>query len=162
MTYKTKKQLDSKDWRILKELQNNARISYSELSKKVSLSRPAITERIKVLEECGVIDGYKANINYKMLGYPIAAYLKIAIIRGSYKALEDRILSESMVTECYRIAGDDDIIVKTVSTSVEDIAKLIDNVLIDFPNCKFVTFITMDSKTDFDILELESQKLIPI
>ena len=79
MTYHLKKEPDALDWKILSELQKDARMSFSELSEKVSLSRPAVAERVKRLEEANIITGYSANINLKALGYPISAYLTVSV-----------------------------------------------------------------------------------
>lgn len=155
MAYNLKKEIDFIDWKILKELQQNGRIPFSELSKKVSLSRPAITERVRRLEEAGIITGYHARIDFKTLGYPLAAYLKVSIDRGYYQEVVKRIQQIPEVIECYRIAGDDDLIVKIVSSSIEYFAEVIDSIVEVYPSCNFVTFIIMESLSDFDLLKLQ-------
>lgn len=154
MTYSFKKEPDFIDWKILSELQKDARISYSELSKKVSLSRPAVAERVKRLEEAKIITGYSANINLKALGFPISAYLKVSVNQTKYKEVLLKIKEIPEVTECFRLAGYDDLIVKMVSNSVEFIAGIIDSFLEQYPDCKFVTFVIMESLVEHEIIKL--------
>jgi Lrp/AsnC family leucine-responsive transcriptional regulator len=61
--------LDATGWRILQELQQNARLSFSELGQRVGLSSPAVTERVRRMEEAGIITGYRAEINTAKVGF---------------------------------------------------------------------------------------------
>src|SRR5690348_7310633 len=70
-------ELDGKDWQLLEALQRDARLGYAELGRKVRLSAPAVAERVKRLEEAGVITGYRATINPKRLGYGISAMVRL-------------------------------------------------------------------------------------
>jgi len=63
MALQTERSLDSTDWKILRELQRDARLSYNELGRRVGLSAPAVAERVRKLEDAGVITGYGARID---------------------------------------------------------------------------------------------------
>lgn len=70
--------LDDVNWRILSELQQNARLSYSELGRRVGLTPPAVAERIHRMEEAGIIEGYHAVLNLEQVGLPLLALIRIA------------------------------------------------------------------------------------
>ncbi|PFH11177.1 Lrp/AsnC family leucine-responsive transcriptional regulator [Collimonas sp. PA-H2] len=114
-------ELDKLDWRILEILQDNARITNTELGKQVGLSQPAITARIRQLEEQGVIESYTARINHRLVGRDISAFIRIrtshAQIAKCLKAFEA--LPE--VIEAHRITGEDCFVVRVV---VEHMAQL--------------------------------------
>ena len=71
--------LDSTDWNILKELQKNARAPFTDIGQKVGLTGPAVRDRIKDMEEFGIIDGYRAVLNYSMLGRGIRAIIELRV-----------------------------------------------------------------------------------
>jgi len=154
MTYHSKKEPDFIDWKILSELQKDARMSFSELSQKVALSRPAVAERVRRLEEANIITGYSANINLKALGYPISAYLTVSINQTKFKEVIQALKQIPEVTECVRLAGQDDIMVKIIASTVEDIASTIDEMLDKYPECKFITFVNMESLVEHDVITL--------
>jgi Lrp/AsnC family leucine-responsive transcriptional regulator len=77
MPFDATTQLDETDWRLLRELQQDARLSYAELGRTVNLSRPAVADRMKRLEGLGIIVGYRAEINLARLGYGIHAFVRI-------------------------------------------------------------------------------------
>ena len=76
MTLQASKLLDDKGWRILGELQRDARLSFAELGRRVGLSTPAVAERVRNLEAAGVLAGYRAEIDLKHVGLPILAHLR--------------------------------------------------------------------------------------
>ncbi|MDE2317495.1 MAG: AsnC family transcriptional regulator, partial [Xanthomonadaceae bacterium] len=73
----SKPELDTKDWQLLEALQRDARLGYAELGRKVKLSAPAVAERVKRLEDAGVISGYRAVVEPKRLGYRIEAMVRL-------------------------------------------------------------------------------------
>jgi len=99
--------LDATDVRILDALVNDARISTADLARSVGLSPPSVSERIKRLEEAGVIEGYTLTINPKALGLPIAAWLRIRPIPGQLQKVADilRGLRETGVSRSQRFQG---------------------------------------------------------
>ncbi|MCF0248310.1 MAG: Lrp/AsnC family transcriptional regulator [Synergistes sp.] len=112
------KQLDDIGRQILKILQEEGRISFNELGRRVGLSSPAVAERVRRLEEAGLILGYRAIVDQNKLGYPITAYIRLSIA-VSYLAQADE-LAKSIpeVLECHHLTGSDGVILKVIVSSV--------------------------------------------
>lgn len=121
-------QLDETDWHIMKELQENARLSYAELGRIVNLSRPAVAERMRRLEEMGVISGYRAEINLAKLGYGITAFVRINA-QGDVSELLAAIRDVPEVLECHRGTGNDSFILKVAVPSLWQLESVIDRFL---------------------------------
>ena len=126
MAGKTTKLLDDTDWALLHELQNNARLSYTELGQRVGLSTPAVTERIHKLEDAGIITGYHANVDLAKVGLPVVAIVSIKEV--GWTSTEEkiaRIEGIPEVVELYRTTGDDSMIAKVVAPSVEKLNSIV-------------------------------------
>src|SRR5882724_616589 len=121
--------LDATDVRILDALISDARISIADLARSVGLSPPSVSERIRRLEEAGVIEGYTLAINPKALGLPIAAWLRIRPIPGQLRKVAEILQGLPEIVECDRITGEDCFIARAHVRSVEDLEKLIDQVI---------------------------------
>ena len=119
-------QLDDIDWHILKELQENARLSFAELGRIVSLSRPAVAERMKRLEEMGVIAGYRAEINLSRLGYGITAFVRISAPGEQMEPLLHAIKDTQEILECHRGTGADLFILKVAVSSLWHLERVLD------------------------------------
>ena len=119
-------ELDDTDWRILRELQQNARLSFAELSRTVNLSRPAVAERMRRLEEMGIIAGYRAEIDLSRLGYSIIAFVRLKVQTDKLEALAAIIKATPAVLECHRGIGDDSFIVKVVVSSLPHLEGVLD------------------------------------
>jgi Lrp/AsnC family leucine-responsive transcriptional regulator len=102
--------LDSYDTRILAELQVDARLTMAELGRRVHLSQPAVTERVRRLEAAGVITGYRATVNLKALGYGIRALIRVG--RAEYARVVKAIQGTPEVLSAYNVTGDDSWIVE--------------------------------------------------
>lgn len=98
-------EMDSHDGRILAELQADARITMAELGRRVHLSQPAVTERVRKLEAAGVIQGYGARVDYARLGYGIRAIIRVG--RAEYTRVVQLIESTPEVVNAYNVTGDD-------------------------------------------------------
>ena len=97
--------LDSYDTRILAELQADARLSMAELGRRVHLSQPAVTERVRKLEAAGVITGYRATVNLGRLGYGIRAVIRVG--RAEYTRVVKLIQQTPEVVNAYNVTGED-------------------------------------------------------
>ena len=97
--------LDDKDRNILAELTKDSRLSMRELGKKVEMSAPAVTERVRQMESFGIIKGYGAEIDYKKIGFPIECILEATVKNGEYDRFKRFIAEQSNVDFCYRVAG---------------------------------------------------------
>lgn len=127
MTLEIEKLLDETGWHLLRELQQNARLSYSELGQRVGLSSPAVAERMRRMEDAGIITGYHAEVNMAALGLPITAIIRMGSSSGqncTYFVELSRTVPE--VLESYRITGNDGIIMKVSVSSVQHLESLID------------------------------------
>lgn len=97
--------LDAKDHGILDELVKDSRLSMRELAKKVEMSAPAVTERVRQMESFGIIKGYGAEIDYKKMGFPIECMMEATVKNGEYDRFKKFIADQSNVEFCYRVAG---------------------------------------------------------
>ena len=127
MALEIEKLLDTTGWEILHALQQNARLSYSELGQRVGLSSPAVAERIRRMEDAGIISGYHAEINLAKVGYPITAIIRMSTSPGErctrFTGFVENIPE---VLTCYRVTGSDALIMKVMASSVEHLESLID------------------------------------
>lgn len=119
--------LDDIDQSILILLQENARISMTELGKKVGLSTPAVNERVKKLEDKGVIKGYRAIIDTEKLNKGITAFILFDTKQG--KSFRDFCKKNHNVVECHRLTGQFSYLVKIVTESVQLLEEFIDSSL---------------------------------
>jgi Lrp/AsnC family transcriptional regulator, leucine-responsive regulatory protein len=127
MALEIEKMLDETGWLLLQELQQNARLSYSELGQRVGLSAPAVAERMHKMEEAGIITGYRAEVNMSKLGLPVTAIIRLSSIAGQSCNHVARQVSEiPEVLECYRVTGSDAVVTKIIATSVDHLERIID------------------------------------
>ncbi len=117
---------DEIDWKILNELQTDARISYTELGRRIGLTPPAIIERIKKLEDAGVIRGYRVEIDTAKVGLPVTAFIRMSITGVDYSRIIEVVKNANEVLECHRGTGGDSFIIKVAVASVEQLQAMID------------------------------------
>lgn len=118
--------LDQIDWKILKELQENARVAYAELGRKINLTTPAVIERIRKLEDAGIIAGYRAEIDASKIGLPVTAFIRMSITGVDYSRIIEVARDSPEVLECHRGTGGDSFIIKVAVASVERLQAIID------------------------------------
>lgn len=121
-----KKLLDAVGWEILHELQQNARVSFAELGRRVGLSTPAVLERVHRLEEAGIILGYHADLDSGKVGIPIKAFIRLSVTGNLLHrviAIAERL---DEVLECHRVTGTDSFVIKVGVPSVEYLQDLFD------------------------------------
>ncbi|MEV4756061.1 Lrp/AsnC family transcriptional regulator [Micromonospora sp. NPDC049559] len=118
--------MDEMDWALLRELQADARLSFSELSRRVHLSPPAVAERVRRLEESGVITGYHAHVDLARAGRNVVALIRMSCY-GAHCVLRDpRVARWPEVLEIHRITGDACGILKVAAGSIEAFEQVID------------------------------------
>jgi Lrp/AsnC family leucine-responsive transcriptional regulator len=110
--------LDELGWRILCELQQNARISFSELGRRVGLTPPAAAERVRRLEDAGVITGFHVSLDLEKLGRPLLAIVRLAPRGVLASQVKQGVAEMSEVLECHHITGDDCYVLKVAVASV--------------------------------------------
>lgn len=127
MALEIEKLLDETGWLLLQALQQNARLSYSELGQRVGLSAPAVADRMHRMEEAGIITGYRAEVNLSKLGLPVTAIIRLGGVAGqSCNLVAQRASEIPEVLECYRVTGSDAVVTKVVATSVAHLERIID------------------------------------
>jgi Lrp/AsnC family transcriptional regulator, leucine-responsive regulatory protein len=122
------KLLDDLGWSILDLLQQDARISFSELGRRIGLSTPAVTERVRRMEEAGIITGYHASVNPAKAGFPLVVYMRLAISGGENMVSRATVALQRIpeIVECHRVTGTDSFILRAGLLSVAHLESLID------------------------------------
>lgn len=121
-------ELDNISWKLLEALQKNARLSFAELGRKVGLSTPAVAERVRRLEEAGVITGYHAVLNVAKLGVPIRVLVHLTIHGGDLQ-VQRTVAAVKELTEisrCHRITGAESFVIEADVVSIRHLEILID------------------------------------
>ena len=121
--------LDSVDARILSALAGDARMSVAELARSVSLSAPSVAERVRRLEESGVIEGYAASIDPRALGLTVAAWLRVRPVPGELNTVANILRTMPEIVECDRVTGEDCFVARAHVRSIEDLERLIDRII---------------------------------
>ncbi len=122
--------LDQTDRKILGELAAEGRISFAELGRRVSLSPPAVAERVQRLERGGVIMGYRAEIDPRALGYPLTAIVRIKPAARQLPRIPELAAEIPEISECHRITGEDCFFLKVHLRSIDDLSGLLDRFLV--------------------------------
>jgi len=104
--------LDRTNWIIIEELQNNARVSVKEIAAKANISSPTVTERLSKMEDAGIIENYRANLNMERLGYALGVYISIKIRFGHVERFEKYISEVPEIFECHKLTGHDCMLMK--------------------------------------------------
>ena len=115
--------------KLLSALQENARLSYAELGRRIGLSPAATAERLKRLEDAGVITGYHVEIDREALGLPILAIIRMSCDGARYRPFLKAVKSYQNVMGCHHVAGSDAFILKVAAHSVEELERLVEKLL---------------------------------
>jgi Lrp/AsnC family transcriptional regulator, leucine-responsive regulatory protein len=125
---------DQIDYKLLDLLQRDARMTQLEMAAAVGLSQPAVAERMRKLEQDGVITGYSARVDGKKLGKDIIAFIGVRIEHPRYnEGFGRKILSIPDVLECHRITGPDSYLLKVVTEDTQSLDRLISDLLRHIP-----------------------------
>jgi Lrp/AsnC family leucine-responsive transcriptional regulator len=119
MAFQSERPLDSTDWKILRELQEEARLSYNELGRRVGLSAPAAAERVRRLEEAGIITGYGAKVNPAKLGLPMLALIQLRCDPGKCLLKTSRAEDFPEVLEMHKLSGSHCSLLKVAVSSMQ-------------------------------------------
>ena len=122
------KLLDKTGWDILQALQKDGRISYRELGKEVGLSTPAVSERVRKLEENGIIRGYQAVLDLERLGRPITAFTSVKTNPEKNPNLIKFVEESPAVLEAHYITGDASFLLKIAVASIKEMEQLIQSI----------------------------------
>lgn len=122
--------LDEVNCRILNLLADEPRLSTSALARKVAMSTPAVRERVKRLEEVGVIRGYHLDIDPAAIGLPVAAWVRVRPGPGQLPKIAELAEAVPQVSECHRISGEDCFLLKVHVPRIEDLEDVLDRFLL--------------------------------
>jgi DNA-binding Lrp family transcriptional regulator len=145
--------LDATDWRILKELQANGRISNVDLARKVGISPPPCLRRMRALEQSGMIAGYFAAIDERLVGFEALAFAMVGLhsqAEPDLRAFENRVLSWQLVRECYMLSGESDFVLKCVAPDLSAFQDFIINDLTAAPNVASVKTTVVIRRVKFE------------
>ncbi|PKP25337.1 MAG: ArsR family transcriptional regulator [Bacteroidetes bacterium HGW-Bacteroidetes-2] len=137
--------IDNLNWELLGLLQLNARMSMTELGRKVGLTAPAVAERIKKMEDLGIICGYYTKLSYLKTGHQLKAIITLKVFMGRLMPFLDKVTDLKEVINCYRITGNENIIMEVVLRNQEHLEKFIDQ-LISYGETK--THIVLSNKVE--------------
>ncbi|MCX5497280.1 Lrp/AsnC family transcriptional regulator [Kaistia dalseonensis] len=152
-----KAHLDAIDWKILKELQADGRITNVELARRVGISAPPCLRRMRALEEAGIIEGYRALVDEKALGYDVTVFAMVGLSSQAEVDLNgfvERVKGWSIVRECYMLSGEADFIMKCVAPSLRAFQAFIEE-LTGAANVASV-------RTSLTIRRVKDEPLVPI
>lgn len=151
-------ELDATDWRILKELQGDGRITNVALAERVGLSPPPCLRRVRALEQAGLIRRYHAEIDARLAGFEIAAFASVRLIaqaEGDLRAFENQVLTWPLVREAYMLSGETDYLLKCVARDMTSFQDFVLGELTASPNVASV-------KTTLVLRVAKSEPGIPI
>jgi DNA-binding Lrp family transcriptional regulator len=129
--------LDATDWRILRELQVDGRITNVELARKVGISAPPCLRRKRALEKAGIIKGFAAILNDRALGFDVTAFAMIKLhsqAEADLIAFEERSRASPIVRDCYMLSGEIDFLLKCVAPDLSAFQDFIIHELTAAPN----------------------------
>lgn len=117
--------LDETGWRILTALQADARQSYAAIARQVGLTPPAVAGRMRRMEETGLIQGYRAQVNRAALGERMCAFVRIRTFPGKDAALESFAAVRPEILECHEVAGEDSYLLRVAARDVKALDRVV-------------------------------------
>ncbi|MDJ1159232.1 Lrp/AsnC family transcriptional regulator [Chelatococcus sp. SYSU_G07232] len=152
--------LDATDWKILRELQDDGRITNVELARRAGISAPPCLRRVRSLEEAGIIKGYRAILDEKKLGYEVTCFAMVQLASQAETDLgnfHERIRAWPLVRECWTLSGDIDFILKCVAPDLKAFQSFVLE-LTALPNVRNVrTALTLDLVKDEPIVPISRE-----
>jgi DNA-binding Lrp family transcriptional regulator len=150
--------LDAIDRKILKELQDDGRMTNVDLARRVGISAPPCLRRVRALEEAGYIKGYRALLDEKRLGYEVTVFAMVHLVsqaEADLAAFEQRVRAWPIVRECWMLSGEVDFILKCVAPDLTTFQKFVSE-LTAAPNVRNVkTALTLRRSKDEAMVPLE-------
>src|SRR5436305_5497070 len=123
--------LDEIGRKLVSVLQEDARLPYAELGRRIGLSPAATAERLRRLEEAGIITGYRVELDREALGLPVLAIVRMSCDGVKYRPFLKAVQTMENVMECHHVTGGDAFILKVVAASVEELGRVVEK-LLDF------------------------------
>ena len=121
--------LDSLNWKIVQCLQENSRQTNTEIARQVGISSPAVAERIRKMEDAGVIKGYFTKLSYTETGYQLKAIITLRAFMGRLKPFLEKVSSFNEVINCFRITGNENIVLEVILKNQQHLEQFIDQLI---------------------------------
>lgn len=121
--------IDDLNWRILECLQANARETFATIGRKIGLTPPAVAERVKKMEDLGILQGYTAMVSHAKTGYQLKAIITLRAFMGKLKPFLEMVKTLDEVINCYRITGNENIVMEVVFKDQFHLEKFIDKLI---------------------------------
>ncbi len=156
--------LDATDWRILRELQANGRITNVDLARLAGISAPPCLRRVRALEEAGIIRGYTALLDDRALGFDVTAFAMVGLhsqAEADLIAFEEHVRSSPIVRDCYMLSGEIDFMLRCVAPDLSAFQEFIIHELTAAPNVASVktSLVIRASKHDPGVpIDIEAAK----
>ena len=116
--------IDRTDWRLLEELQRDGRASYADLARVVAMSPSAVAERIRRMEETGVIAGYRAVVDPERVGLPVMAMVRLRYPTGNYRPFHALLDTTPEIIEAHHVTGEDCFVLKVLTRSMRHLEEV--------------------------------------
>lgn len=120
--------LDEVDQALIALLSDNARLPIAELARSVGLSAPSVAERLRRLEEDGVVKAYRVEIDPRALGYTLTAIVRIRPLPGQLHSIEKLLVESPEVVECDKVTGDDCYVARYLLRSIEELDPILERI----------------------------------
>ena len=153
-----KARLDTIDWKILRELQNDGRMTNVELARRVGISAPPCLRRVRSLEEAGIVRGYRALLDEKALGFDLTAFVFVGLAsqaEADLVAFEDKVRGWQIVRECHLASGEIDFVLKCVAADLRAFQTFIIDELTKTANVESV-------RTSLVLRRIKDEPLVPV
>ncbi|WP_150523970.1 Lrp/AsnC family transcriptional regulator [Roseibium sediminis] len=154
-----KARLDAIDWHILKELQQDGRMTNVELARRVGISAPPCLRRVRALEEAGLVKGYRTILDEKQLGYDVTAFAMVGLhsqTEADLLGFEKQVAGWKLVRESYMLSGEVDFLLKCVAPDLQTLQNFIISELTAAPNVDSVrTALTIRKTKDLPIVPID-------
>ena len=152
-----KVRLDPIDWKILNELQADGRMTNVELARRVGISAPPCLRRVRALEEAGIIEGYRALVDEKSLGFDVTAFAFVGLTsqaEADLLAFEEKAKTWTIVRECHMLSGEVDFLLKCVAPDLRSFQNFVIDELTKVPHVGSV-------RTALAIRRVKNEPLVP-
>ena len=125
MTFDSERVLDDIGWQLLIELQKDARLSFAELGRQVGLSAPAVAERVRRLEESGMIRGYRADVEPEALGLSLRVFIDLTTTPQRYSQIIDFMQSCDAIRSAHHVTGNVSFRIEALVASIHELEPLL-------------------------------------
>lgn len=121
--------IDALNWKILNNLQRNSRESFANIGRSIGLTAPAVGERVKKMEDAGILMGYNASVSHALTGHQLKAIISLRAFMGKLKPFLAIAPSFKEIVNCYRITGNENIVMEVVFQDQFHLEKFIDKLI---------------------------------